>query len=58
MVVLGALTTVPLVALAVGTGFGLVRGLAVLLTRNLADPAGLRSFHRRFARSGRSWAGR
>ena len=52
MVVLGALTTVPLVALAVGTGFGLVRGLAVLMTRHLTDPAGLRSFHRRFADAG------
>ncbi|MGA3147237.1 MAG: hypothetical protein ABSF33_07145 [Acidimicrobiales bacterium] len=52
MVVLGALTTVPLVALAVGTGFGLVRGLAVLMTRHLTDPAELRSFHRRFADAG------
>jgi hypothetical protein len=52
MVVLGALTTVPLAALAVGTGFGLVRGLAVLLTRHLTDPARLRSFHRRFAQVG------
>ncbi len=52
MVVLGALTTVPLAALAVGTGFGLVRGLAVLMTRHLTDPAGLRSFHRRFTDAG------
>ena len=41
MVVLGALTGRPAAALAVGTGFGLVRGLAVLLTRNLTDPAAL-----------------
>lgn len=52
MVVLGALTTLPVVALAVGTGFGLVRGLAVLLTRHLTDPAGLRAFHRRFEQVG------
>jgi hypothetical protein len=52
MVVLGALTTVPLAALAVGTGFGLVRGTAVLMTRHLTDPAGLRSFHRRFTDAG------
>jgi hypothetical protein len=48
MIVLGALTTEPAVALAAGTGFGLVRGLAVLMTRHLEDPADLRSFHRRF----------
>jgi hypothetical protein len=48
MIVLGALTTEPVVALAAGTGFGLVRGLAVLMTRHLQDPADLRSFHRRF----------
>jgi hypothetical protein len=48
MIVLGALTTEPVVALAAGTGFGLVRGLAVLMTRHLQEPADLRSFHRRF----------
>jgi hypothetical protein len=48
MIVLGALTTKPVVALAAGTGFGVVRGLAVLMTRHLEDPADLRSFHRRF----------
>jgi len=48
MIVLGALTAAPGVALAAGTGFGLVRGLAVLMTRHLEDPADLRSFHRRF----------
>jgi hypothetical protein len=52
MVVLGALTTVPVAALAIGTGFGLVRGLAVLMTRHLTDPVGLRSFHRRFTAAG------
>jgi hypothetical protein len=55
--VLAALTGRPVVALAVGTGFGLVRGLAVLLTRNLADPVALRVFHRRFFELG-PWAGR
>jgi hypothetical protein len=48
MIVLGALTGRPVVALAVGTGFGLLRGLAVLLTRHLTDPSELRAFHRRF----------
>lgn len=52
MMVLGALTGRPLVALAVGTGFGMLRGLAVLLTRNLVDPSGLRAFHRRFSEVG------
>ena len=48
MIVLGALTGHGLVALAVGTGFGLLRGTAVLLTRRLTDPVELRTFHRRF----------
>jgi hypothetical protein len=52
MVVLGALTATAPAALAIGIGFGLVRGLAVLLTRHLGDPASLRSFHRRFADAG------
>ncbi len=52
MVVLAALTTVPLAALAIGTGFGVVRGLAVLMTRHLTDPAALRFFHRRFTDAG------
>ncbi len=48
MVVLGALAGHPLAALGVGTGFGLLRGTAVLLTRRLTDPSLLREFHRRF----------
>jgi hypothetical protein len=52
MVVLGALTTEPLAALALGTCFGLMRGLAVSLTRHLTSPSELRSFHRRFAAVG------
>jgi hypothetical protein len=52
VVVLGALTGRPAVALALGTGFGLLRGLAVLLTRRLDTPSGLRAFHRRFTAAG------
>jgi hypothetical protein len=48
MIVLAALTGDGLVALAVGTGFGLLRGTGVLLTRHLTDPSTLRAFHRRF----------
>jgi hypothetical protein len=47
-IVLAALTADPSVALAAGIGFGLLRGLAVLLTRRLTDPSGLLAFHRRF----------
>ncbi len=49
VVVLGALTGRPAVALAVGGVFGLVRGLAVTLTRGVSSPAALLEFHRRFA---------
>ncbi len=52
MLTLGALTTNPAVALALGTGFGALRGLAVLLTRNLSTPTELLAFHRRFAAAG------
>jgi MFS family permease len=52
MVVLGALTGDPVTALALGAGFGLVRGLAVLMTRPLTDPVRLRAFHRRFTAVG------
>ena len=48
MIALAALTADPVLALALGTAFGFLRGLAVLLTRDLTDPAKLRSFHRRF----------
>ncbi len=48
VVVLGALTGDPLVALAVGGAFGLVRGLAVTLTRRVTTPTGLLAFHREF----------
>jgi MFS family permease len=49
LVVLGALTGDPLVALALGGAFGLARGLAVTLTHGVATPVGLLAFHRRFA---------
>jgi hypothetical protein len=52
MIVLAALTASPATALAVGTLFGLVRGLAVLLGRNITSPAALAAFHRRFTSAG------
>jgi MFS family permease len=57
MVVLGALTGRPGVALAVGGVFGLVRGLAVTLTRRVTSPTGLLAFHQRFTTL-RPWADR
>jgi len=48
MVVLAALTGDPVVAFAVVTGFGFVRGLAVLLSARLDTPAKVFAFHRRF----------
>ncbi|MGD0313681.1 MAG: hypothetical protein ABSC90_14605 [Acidimicrobiales bacterium] len=52
MIVLGSLTGSPVVALVVGTGFGFLRGLAVLLTRNLVRPADLLAFYRRLIEVG------
>jgi hypothetical protein len=52
MVVLGALSTSPVVALAIGCGFGLCRGLAVFLTARITNPTALRAFHRRFTEVG------
>ena len=52
MVVLCALTARPLAALAVCTGFGLVRGLAVFLSYGITSPEALASFHRRFITRG------
>ena len=48
MILLAALTATPWVALAVVASFGLMRGLAVLLGRNITDTQSLTSFHRRF----------
>ncbi len=52
MVVLGALSAAPVVAFLLGALFGLLRGLAVLLTRKQTSPAALLAFHRRFAAAG------
>ncbi|MET0727388.1 MAG: hypothetical protein ABWZ76_03720 [Acidimicrobiales bacterium] len=47
MVALAALTASPLAAFVIVTGFGLVRGLAVLLGRTLTSPPRLMALHRR-----------
>ncbi|MBM9468704.1 hypothetical protein [Nakamurella leprariae] len=47
--VLGALTGSPLLALAFGLVFGLVRGSAVLISAGAGDPDRLRGLHRRLA---------
>jgi hypothetical protein len=47
MIGLAALTASPLAALAIVTGFGLVRGLAVLLGRDLTTPQRMLDLHRR-----------
>ncbi len=52
MIVLGGLSASPVVGLLVGTGFGTIRGLAVLLTRHLKSPTALVAFHRRFTVAG------
>lgn len=49
MVVLAALTASPIAAFLIVTGFGLVRGLAVLLGRRLTSPDRLLALHRRLA---------
>ena len=48
MIVVGALSASPWTALAIGTIFGLARGLAVLLGARLRTPNALYEFHRRF----------
>ena len=48
LVVLAALTATPAAALGVVTLFGLLRGLAVLLSARITTPAALHAFHRRF----------
>jgi hypothetical protein len=47
MIAMGALTGSPGVAFAIGTAFGLVRGLAVFLGRKLTTPERLFALHRR-----------
>ena len=49
MIAMAALTGDPLVAFLVMTGFGFVRGLAVLLGRHLTSPERLFALHRRLA---------
>ena len=56
-VVLAALAGSPAFAVVVGATFGLVRGLAVTLTRKVQTPTGLLAFHQRFAAL-RPWADR
>jgi hypothetical protein len=48
MIVVGALSRNPWAAIALGGGFGLARGVAVLLGARLHSPAALLAFHRRF----------
>ena len=48
MMVIGALTGNAWAAFAIGAGFGLARGLAVLMGARLHTPAALIAFHRRF----------
>jgi hypothetical protein len=52
MVVLGALGGSPAWAAALGVSFGVVRGLSVLLGRNITNPDALRTFHRKFVDAG------
>jgi hypothetical protein len=47
MIVLAALTSSPLAAFSIMTGFGVVRGLAVLLGRRLTTPQRMKDLHRR-----------
>jgi hypothetical protein len=49
MILLTALTGAPRLALAIGVGFGLVRGLAILAGRRITSVERLLSVHRRFA---------
>jgi len=49
MIALAALTASPLAAFAIVTGFGLVRGLAVLLGRRVTSTDRLMALHRRLA---------
>lgn len=48
MIVLAALTASPLTGGLVGLGFGVARGLAILLGSRLSTPAAIRRFHERF----------
>jgi hypothetical protein len=48
LILMGGLIADPVIALAVGTIFGLVRGLAVYLSAGLDSPSALLAFHARF----------
>jgi hypothetical protein len=48
MIVLSALSADPAFALALGTGFGLVRGLAIYTGRSVTSPDRLLAVHRRY----------
>ena len=48
MIVLAVASAMPLAAFAIATGFGLLRGLAVLAGAAATSPAGLRRIHARF----------
>jgi hypothetical protein len=48
LVVVAALTADPAAAFALGTGFGLVRGLGILPARRITSPTALAAFHQRF----------
>jgi hypothetical protein len=47
-ILLGALTGEPFVALAIGAGFGLIRGLSIFWGRSITSPESLLAVHRRF----------
>ncbi len=47
MIAMAALTASPVIAIAIGTGFGLVRGLAVFVGHDLTTPERLLALHRR-----------
>lgn len=47
-ILLAALTGEPIVALAIGAGFGLIRGLAIFAGRHITDTDHLLAVHRRF----------
>ncbi|HEY6532008.1 MAG TPA: hypothetical protein VIY72_06875 [Acidimicrobiales bacterium] len=49
MILLAGLTGSPMLALALGAGFGLVRGLAILAGRHITSTDRLLAVHRRFA---------
>jgi MFS family permease len=52
LLVIAAFSQSVVIALILGSVFGFVRGLAVLLGRNITSPQALNSFHRRFSAIG------